>query len=228
MKKLCRICGELKNIENYHKKIGTPDNHRNECKECVKDISKKYREVDGFKEKQNLYFKKRYQENREEILEAKREYHIENREKILEKKREYRKNKENKERTKEYNFLYRTENKEKFYKYRRENPHCIAWRFILYSTLKRLDTPKQDKTINLLGYSANELKEHIEKQFQTGMTWENYGEWQIDHIHPVISFDKDTDIKIVCSLNNLRPLWATTREIDGVIYEGNLNRPKRA
>lgn len=29
---------------------------------------------------------------------------------------------------------------------------------------------------------------------------------------------------IVNALSNLRPLWATTREINGIIYEGNLNR----
>lgn len=227
-KKLCRICGELKDLNDFHKKIGTLDNHRNECKECVKDIQKKYKEVEGFKEKQKKYDKQRYEEKREEILERKKQYHVENREEILKKKIEYYKKTENKERNKKYLNKYRIEDKDKFYKYRRDNPHCIAWRSILHSTLKRLDAPKQDRTINLLGYSAIELKEHIEKQFQNGMTWENYGEWQIDHIHPVISFDKDTDVKIVCSLDNLRPLWATTRVIDGVIYEGNLNRPKRA
>jgi hypothetical protein len=31
---------------------------------------------------------------------------------------------------------------------------------------------------------------------------------------------------ILTILLNLRPLWATTREINGVIYEGNLNRKK--
>ncbi len=78
----------------------------------------------------------------------------------------------------------------------------------------------------MLGYSALELKHHIEKQFTTGMTWKNYGEWHIDHIKGVINFDSNTNVKIVCALDNLRPLWSTTREIDGVIYEGNLNRPK--
>ena len=39
-------------------------------------------------------------------------------------------------------------------------------------------------------------------------------------------FNKNTEPKIVNALENLRPLWATTREIDGIIYEGNLNREK--
>ena len=58
------------------------------------------------------------------------------------------------------------------------------------------------------------------------MTCENHGEWHVDHIKGVINFDSDTDVKIVCALDNLRPLCATTREIGGIIYEGNLNRPK--
>lgn len=77
-----------------------------------------------------------------------------------------------------------------------------------------------------MGYSALELKYHLEQLFTTGMTWNNYSEWHIDHIKPLCSFSDDTDIKIVNALSNLRPLWATTREIDGEIYEGNLNKIK--
>jgi len=58
------------------------------------------------------------------------------------------------------------------------------------------------------------------------MNWNNYGEWHIDHIKPVISFDKNTPPSVVNALENIRPLWATTREINGIIYEGNLNRRK--
>jgi len=39
------------------------------------------------------------------------------------------------------------------------------------------------------------------------MCWENYGDWHIDHIRPVASFDKNTLPSIVNSLDNLQPLW---------------------
>jgi hypothetical protein len=78
----------------------------------------------------------------------------------------------------------------------------------MYSTLKRLGTKKECHSIEMLGYSAIELKEHIEKQFKDGMTWENHGEWHIDHIRPVSSFGKESSMCEVCSLNNLQPLWA--------------------
>jgi len=221
--KKCRLCGELKEVNDFHKKKNTIDGVRNECKECVKGIQKKYKEAPDFKEKQKEYDKQRYDSLRNQILERKKEYHIENRDSILEKKRIYREQPENKERTKEYLEKYREEhreemreyiknykvdNREKYYKYRRNNPHMIAWRSLLYSTLKRLGTRKEARTIEMLGYSALDLKQHLEKQFVEGMTWENHGEWHIDHIKAVVKFNSESDIKEVCALENLQPLWA--------------------
>jgi len=59
------------------------------------------------------------------------------------------------------------------------------------------------------------------------MNWGNYGEWHIDHIKPVSSFDKTIPINVVNALSNLQPLWATTRRINGVIYEGNINKSNK-
>jgi hypothetical protein len=92
-------------------------------------------------------------------------------------------------------------------RYREKYPHIVAWRSVLYSTLKRLNTPKQGHTIDMLGYSALDLKLHIEKQFTEGMTWENHGIWHIDHIRPVTKFAATEDVKVVCALENLQPLW---------------------
>ena len=86
---------------------------------------------------------------------------------------------------------------------------------------------KNASTNKMLGYSANNLKEHLEKLWTPGMLWANYGEWHIDHIVPICEFPKGSDPAIVNALSNLRPLWATTREIGGIVYEGNLNRRRR-
>lgn len=205
--KICRICGIEKSLNEYHIKRGTLDGHRNECKVCVKIIQKKYKETDEFKEKDKEYQKKRYEEKREEILELKKEYHIENREKILKNKKEYR-DKNNNEIFKKW----RENNLEIMAihqaKYRKKYPHIIAWRSVLHSTLKRLGTIKESHTIDMLGYSAIELKEHIEKQFVEGMTWENHGKWHVDHKNAVANFSSDDDIRVVCALENLQPLWA--------------------
>jgi hypothetical protein len=112
-------------------------------------------------------------------------------------------------------------------KFKHTNKHNFIWRSVLSTTLKRLGKNKESKTIELLGYSALCLKNHLEGLFLPEMSWENYGEWQIDHIVPVASFDKNDDVSVVCALSNLQPMWATTREINGIIYEGNLNKGKK-
>ncbi len=64
----------------------------------------------------------------------------------------------------------------------------------------------------LVDYSLQDLKEHLESLFLSGMTWENYGEWHIDHVKPISSFDIVSDscdaFKECWNLKNLQPLWA--------------------
>lgn len=63
-----------------------------------------------------------------------------------------------------------------------------------------------------LGYSPQELRKHLEKMFKDGMSWENYGDWHVDHILPVSSFnyqsENDAEFKECWGLSNLQPLWA--------------------
>lgn len=63
----------------------------------------------------------------------------------------------------------------------------------------------------LVGYTADELLRHLERQFLPGMTWENRSRWQIDHILPVSSFTfqtaEDDEFRACWALTNLRPLW---------------------
>ena len=40
----------------------------------------------------------------------------------------------------------------------------------------------------LVGYGRRELASHLERQFVSGMTWDNYGSWHIDHIVPASSY----------------------------------------
>ena len=74
---------------------------------------------------------------------------------------------------------------------------------------------KSQPTFDLVGYSVEELKSHLEKQFVSGMTWENYGKhgWHIDHIVPRAKLPYDSsehpNFKLCWALNNLQPLWAS-------------------
>jgi len=74
-----------------------------------------------------------------------------------------------------------------------------------------------------VGYTANELKKHLEYQFKEGMSWDNYGKWHIDHIRPKSSFNfsdpTDESFKLCWSLNNLQPLWAEENFKKGRKYD---------
>jgi len=64
----------------------------------------------------------------------------------------------------------------------------------------------------LVNYTLDDLQKHLENKFLDGMSWENYGEWHIDHITPISSFNIDNiesdEFKKCWGLNNLQPLWA--------------------
>jgi hypothetical protein len=64
----------------------------------------------------------------------------------------------------------------------------------------------------LFGYSIDELRRHLERQFVRGMSWDNMARrgWHIDHIHPRKCFDTTTiaGLRAYWALPNLRPLWA--------------------
>ena len=65
---------------------------------------------------------------------------------------------------------------------------------------------------SLVDFTLNDLRQHLEKQFKNGISWENYGEWEIDHIIPIKAFNfekpEDLDFKRCWALTNLQPLWA--------------------
>ena len=63
--------------------------------------------------------------------------------------------------------------------------------------------------LNGLGYSAKELRDHIEGLFKPGMSWTNYGTWHVDHRRPVALFDLPQRMLECFALENLQPLWAT-------------------
>ena len=65
--------------------------------------------------------------------------------------------------------------------------------------------------MKLTGCELSFLKKHIESKFTEKMTWNNHGEWHIDHIIPCSSFDLRNPIeqKICFNWRNLQPMWAT-------------------
>jgi len=76
---------------------------------------------------------------------------------------------------------------------------------------------KSKSTLKLLGCTVKYLIQHLEKQFQPGMNWENRHLFHIDHIRPCSSFDlTDPKQQSECfNYKNLQPLWAQDNMVKG-------------
>jgi len=116
-----------------------------------------------------------------------KKYKESNRDKFKLRRREYRKLK------RETDILFRL----------KENSRSRIRKFI-----KTKGITINQKSFDMVGCSPSELKEHLEKQFTDGMSWNNYGEWQIDHIIPLSSITTEEEIHKLSHYTNLQPLWA--------------------
>jgi hypothetical protein len=92
------------------------------------------------------------------------------------------------------------------------------------SILKALKKGKSNKAgqsiLQFLGYTINDLKQHLEKLFDSNMNWDNYGKyWHLDHKAPQsdlpYSSMEDLNFKECWKLKNLRPLEAKQNMSDG-------------
>ena len=63
------------------------------------------------------------------------------------------------------------------------------------------------------------FKQDIEQQFKEGMSWENCGEWHIDHKIP-LKYNKPSLEKVVQRLHytNTQPMWASENMSKGCRY----------
>ncbi len=70
---------------------------------------------------------------------------------------------------------------------------------------------KIKKFKNYIGCTREELRFHIENQFQIGMTWDNYGhgkeKWTLDHIIPLSSAKTPSKMYKLCHYTNIQPMW---------------------
>jgi hypothetical protein len=228
--KVCSKCGEEKEIILFRKRKDSKDGYRKECKECSSIDGKKYR--DNNKEWVKVKKKKDYTKNREKRLNRVKNYRLENIEKIREKDRirskkrwkenpeklrqSFLKNKDKRIKTKK---LWEIKNKEKlknqrkeYIKKRKSEDIIFYLKFIcrgrLNHFLKTKNITKKNRTFEIVGCSPQQLKEHLEKQFVPGMSWENRTEWHIDHIIPLSSAKTEEELYKLCHYTNLQPLWA--------------------
>lgn len=184
VKKKCKKCNTIKNICEFGVKNTMSDGYRNECNECrKKEEKKRYTNIS----KDIVLMTKRRESSK---------LYMRKRRNILSNDLEYKEERKVKDKI--------------YYDKIKSNPEYKlkkSWREILRRYFKRNGLIKKNKTYNELGYTPKQLKDRIECQFKEGMSWDNYGQWHIDHKKPLSLFHPNTSPKIVNSLCNLQPLW---------------------
>jgi hypothetical protein len=232
--KTCSKCKLEKSLEAFGKNRSAKDGLHHYCRECAREkndtwakahpeqtraSAKKYREAN--REKLRIDSLDRFYRNHDVCLVRGREWAKNNSDKV----REYGRKHDAKPHRKHQRGDYKARQSKWYWGHLEE---ARASR-IAYQAKRRQDPAErlvdavrrrirsvvrgQSKgAIKLLGYSADDLRNRLEVQFQPGMTWNNYGlygeKWHVDHIRPVSSF-KFPDQLVECfALSNLQPLWA--------------------
>lgn len=199
--KRCSDCQELflNTVEFFHKK---GSGLTAKCKKCSTiynrqmyskhkekrlDQKKEYASRIDIKKNKAAYNKKYYSENREHLLKKQSEYEANNKDRFRDKRSKYTLNKYH------------------------NDPH-LRIKMNLSRRLRTLLNKDLRKTIDFVGCSINELKQHLESLWKPGMSWDNYSMhgWHIDHIIPCASFDltSEEEQKKCFHYSNLQPLWA--------------------
>ncbi len=167
------------------------------------------------KAKKSLYDKKYYKKNKDKKLKMSKQYYQENKNsKLLYQKSYYEDHKEDRLK---YASKYRKENWDKAYSYKKEKrKNDVHFKLADWLRNRIRDALKGNfkagSAVKDLGCSIEELKQRLEQQFKSGMTWENHSfkGWHIDHIKPLASFDLTNRKQFLeaCHYTNLQPLWA--------------------
>ena len=195
----CKICG----MDTEHRVS------KYDC--CLCNAKRKIQWNHDNKEKVKAYRSQYVQIHKEEL----KKYRQDNSEHIRKRQKEWKSRPENKKRRNEY--------QKKRYK---ENPverlksilSTTVWQFC-----KGRGNVKRGKTHELLGYTGEELKTHIESLFKDGMTWNNQGKnggWEIDHVKPQSYFTSIDQLKECFALENLKPEWGEWNRSKGNRFIG--------
>lgn len=116
----------------------------------------------------------------------------------------------NKERNRAKNREYMTCERRKLWRksYRKISQNVVSDRIRarLKCFIKSRGIRKKKASLELVGCTWSELREHLELQFKPGMSWKNYGAWHVDHIVPLSAFG--SNLIDACHFSNLQPLWA--------------------
>jgi len=195
--KICDKCGLEKSLTEFYFRTDSRK-YRNMCKKCCQGQGKIY--TNNHRKQKKEYDTIYYKENIDDILKRNKKYREDNPDLIKRERINYQpiKTKRHLERL-ETDINYKITNR---------------LRIRLNDVVR--NNRKAGSAVKDLGCDVVYLKNYLEVLFCVDpktnkiMSWENYGEWHIDHIIPLASFDltdREQFLK-ACHYTNLQPLWA--------------------
>jgi len=236
----CSRCRSKILLESYFGKnrkgeyYKTCNGCREKNKEKRKDYNKKWRERN--KDKSKEYLKNWYLDNKQNFTEWSRKYYAMNQEAILQKKREYhtqmKDDDDYKKRRNIYLQQYRSDRRHycehnSIKQMCKEcNPRGYLKHIISTRVRMALKQNKSNTSLEYLGCDVPTFREHLEKSFKEGMTWENHGKWHIDHIIPVLYKQDGVEPSIEevgkrLHYTNCQAMWASHNISKGNKYIGD-------
>ena len=189
--KPCKTCGLVKTLAEFRTK-SLDDRYTADCKVCAAAAGRA-----------------EYHKNKPIWAARAKDYRSRNRAQIAEKSAEYaRKNRQ-----------ATTDRQARWAKEKRKVDPLFALKARLRSMLSDVfrngGYTKKAKAVEILGCDWRDLQRHIERQFTKGMSWENRGAWEIDHIVPLATAKTEADIISLNCFTNLRPMWAAANNAKG-------------
>ena len=152
--------------------------------------TKKYFSKPETKERLKENHKNWSEKNREYLTEYHKQWRLENVDKWRKTKRDYERNR------KARDPLYKL---------------ISNFRTAIYQVLKESNVEKNKHYFDILQYTPEELIKHLENKFTDKMSWDNYGDWHVDHKLPITRFNiqemGDEEFMRCWSLDNLQPMW---------------------
>jgi hypothetical protein len=187
--KACSKCKVEKELLDFNKDKTKKDGLTSSCKECKRKVDNKYSKnnkekrkdyTDSKKEEKKAYDKKYREDNKERRKELSKRYLLKNRKP---------------KKIKETNYVYKFK---------------VNVRNLIKNSFKRNGNnyKKRTSSEDILGCTIQEFKIYIENKFTDGMTFENHGEWHLDHIVPLALAKTEDEVLKLNHYTNFQPLWA--------------------
>lgn len=203
--KVCTKCSVNKHIDEYYIDKNQKYGRKSQCKVCKSEYSKLHNAKPDVKHN-NKSNKRQYYINN---MEKEREYRVVHSVHIKHIQAQWYQN--NKVELSKHRYLYCKERLSfdlnfKLTKYLRTRLNYAV-----------KNNQKVGSAVDDLGCSIDKFKIHLQLKFHRNsrgnheyMTWDNYGEWHIDHIKPLSKFDLTNKVQFLeaAHFTNLQPLWA--------------------